>query len=178
LSNFFKIFFLLLLPLNVYSCSTKEISTSTNPEFYEAPSWVLSGKGNNDNFIYGVGTAVKTKDNITQVNIAKARARAEISRSIEVRVKSILTDYQSTIIKNDGTETAVWDEQKISYVTEQITASILTGTKHEESWISSSGTLYVLMSISIESLKDSIQKTELKSKEVSAFLESRVEQLK
>ena len=54
--------------------------------------------------------------------------------------------------------TAANDEQHIVDVSKQITDTTLSGTEPKDSWISDSGTLYILMCADIEKFKDAVSK--------------------
>ena len=77
------------------------------------------------------------------------RGRTEIARYLQVRVKSILTDYQAA--KGGLTEQVIEDNSK------QITDMTLSGTRMAEYWIAPDGTYYALMTLGLEEFKSSIQ---------------------
>ena len=83
-------------------------------------------------------------------------SRTEIARMLELKVQSMLKDYQSTTTGGEEFGTAANDEQHIVDVAKQITDITLSGTEQKESWISDSGTLYVLMCADLEKFKNSV----------------------
>lgn len=99
--------------------------------------------------ICGVGTVSGVSSPSLARNAAMGRGRTEIARYLQVRVKSILTDYQAA--KGGLTEQVIEDNSK------QITDMTLSGTRMAEYWIAPDGTYYALMTLGLEEFKSSIQ---------------------
>jgi len=115
----------------------------------DAPDWVLQSCsaywGDNDARICGVGSAGGTKNISLARNAAIGRARTEIARSLQLKVKSMLKDYQATTTGGEEYGTHAADEQHIVDVSKQLTDIDLVGVEQQDMWISPSGQVYVLM---------------------------------
>jgi len=138
------------------SSGPKDPSSVVEKELDGAPDWVLEGRGGDKELIYGVGSVAGTRNVTLARTTAQARGRTEIARSLEVQVRSMLKDYQSTTTGGEYFGRQANDEQHIEDVTKQITDMTLTGTRQEELWIADTGTLYVLMALDVEAFKDTI----------------------
>ncbi|MBT3317408.1 LPP20 family lipoprotein [bacterium] len=132
----------------------KPMSDIVSNELDGAPDWVINGRGDNDKMIYGVGSAGGSKNVALMRSTALGRGRTEIAHQLDLKVKSMLKDYQSTTTGGEYFGEAANDEQHIEDVSKQVTDLSLSGTRQEETWISKTGTLYVLVSLDIEAFKD------------------------
>ena len=99
--------------------------------------------------ICGVGTVSGVPSPSLARNAAMGRGRTEIARYLQVRVKSILTDYQTA--KGGISDQNIEDNSK------QITDLTLSGTRMAEYWIAPDGTYYALMTLGLEEFKNSVQ---------------------
>jgi len=137
-----------------------------------APDWVIQGRGDNDKMVYGVGSAGGSKNVALMRSTALGRARTEIARQLDLKVKSMLKDYQSTTTGGEYFGQAANDEQHIEDVSKQITDINLSGTRQEETWISKTGTMYVLVSLDIDAFKKAVDgMTQLNEEIRSAVVE-------
>lgn len=127
----------------------------------DAPDWVLQSCsaywGDNDARICGVGSAGGTKNISLARNAAIGRARTEIARSLQLKVKSMLKDYQATTTGGDEYGFAAADEQYVEDVSRQITDMTLSGTAMQDTWVAGNGTLFVLVALDVDTFKDSLQ---------------------
>ncbi|MCP4146054.1 MAG: hypothetical protein GY752_12340 [bacterium] len=140
-----------------------------------APDWVIKGRGNNDKMIYGVGSVGGSKNVALMRSTALGRARTDIGRKLDLKVKSILKDYQSTTTGGEQFGSAANDEQHIEDTTKQVTEMNLAGTRQEETWISKTGTLYVLVSLDVKAFKDAVSSMTQLSEEIRAAVVSRAD---
>lgn len=132
-------------------------------EFAGAPDWVTRGCsaywGDDAGArVCGVGSVAGTKNISLARTAAIGRARTEIARSLETKVKAMLKDYQATTTGGDEFGTAAADEQHIEDVSKQVSQITLSGTTLQDSWVSSSGTLYALVALDVDSFNDSMSK--------------------
>jgi len=130
-------------------------------EFDGSPEWVTKGCaaywGDDDGArICGVGAMSGTRNPALARTAAMGRARTEIARSLDVKVRSMLKDYHSTTTGGDEFGLAAADEQAIDDVSKQITSMTLSGTTLQDSWISKNGTLYTLVALDVDRFNDSI----------------------
>ena len=142
-----------------------------------APEWVLGcdsyfeGKA----VICGVGSVAGTKNVSLAMSGAEGRGRTAIARALQVRVKSMLKDYQATTTGGAEFGKASNDEQHIEDVAKQITDMTLSGTKKKKHWIGGDGTLHVLMVMDVEAFKDSISKMNQLNEAVRAAVVERAD---
>lgn len=124
---------------------------STSPALAGAPAWVTSDcrqQFGQQQVICGVGAVSGVTSPSLARNAAMGRGRTEIARLLQVRVKSILTDYQSV---NGGVNGQVIEENS-----KQITDMSLSGTRMSQYWIGPDGTYYALMTLGIDDFKTSV----------------------
>jgi len=144
-----------LLVLSACGSTDKKTGDAVKNEFDGAPKWVL-GSSSTPQQICGVGSAAGSSNVSMMRTGAMGRGRTEIGRMLELKVQSMLKDYQSTTTGGEEFGKAANDEQHIVDVAKQITDITLSGTEQKESWISDSGTLYVLMCADLEKFKNSV----------------------
>ena len=152
---FVSVIFLLVLAA-CGSADKKETGNAVKNEFDGAPKWVL-GSSSTASQICGVGSAAGSRNVSAMRTSAIGRGRTEISRMLELKVQSMLKDYQSTTTGGEDFGKAANDEQHIVDVAKQITDLTLSGTEQKDQWVSdNSGTLYVLMCADLEKFKDTV----------------------
>lgn len=139
--------------VGIVGCSSKVDSISQAPkeiinELADAPKWVLATQ-ENEKGINAAGSAKIGKAG-TQFAIteAEANARDQMARQMQVKV--------ANMVKNFTQQTGVGDGQTVdkvvSSVSKQVTQQELIGTQRKDMWISPSGELWVLMSMSEQSV--------------------------
>ena len=107
---------------------------------------------------------------------AKARARTAIARSLETSVKAMLKDYQATTTGGEEFGTGEAAEQRVVDVSKQISNIKLSGTSLQETWESKDGTLFVLISLDLDTFQDSIKRMSNLSESIRKAVEARSEQ--
>lgn len=147
----------LFMVLAACGSTDNKTGNAVKNEFDGAPKWVLGGASTAKE-ICGVGSAAGSRNVSMMRTAAMGRGRTEIARTLEVKVQSMLKDYQATTTGGEEFGTAANDEQHIVDVSKQITDTTLSGTEPKDSWISDSGTLYILMCADIEKFKDAVSK--------------------
>ena len=157
------------------STGPKDPGSVIEKELDGAPDWVMEGKGADGARIYGVGAVAGTRNVALARSTAQGRGRTEIARSLELRVKSMLKDYQSTTTGGEFFARSANDEQHIEDVAKQVTDLTLSGTRQEDHWISDSGTLYVLMSLDVENFKEAVDSMSQLSEEVREAVRERAD---
>ncbi|HZF69756.1 LPP20 family lipoprotein [Sulfuricurvum sp.] len=136
------------LIIGLTGCSSKGEPISQAPkeiknEFADAPKWVLTQ--DNEKGISSSGSAKIGKAG-TQFAIteAEANARDQMARQMQVKVASMIKNFtQQTGVGNSQTVDKV-----VSSVSKQVTQQELIGVQRKDMWISPSGELWVLMSMS------------------------------
>jgi hypothetical protein len=166
------------LLLSLSACASKPTDNfSTNPEFAGAPKWVTGSCSNffekQEDVLCGVGAVTGTKNVSLQRTAAEGRARTAIARALNVKVKSMLKDYQATVTGGKAFKEANDDEQYIADVAKQLTDISVSGTKTEDTWMSGTNTLYALVSLDIKAFKESLGKVKALNEEVKKAVEER-----
>lgn len=155
----------------------KDVSTPDEQipsEFAGAPDWVLSGCSaywgdDGGARICGVGNAKFTGNMSITRTKATSRARAEISRTLETKVKNMVKDFQEQV--TDG-ETEMTAEQ-FSSTTVSLSKATLNGTQQQDTWISPSSELYVLVALDVAAFENSVREMDEMSDKLRSFIESR-----
>jgi len=164
-----------VVALVVTGCKSSEkkgTGGAIHAELEGAPDWVL-GNSNTKNEICGVGSAGGTRNASVARTAAMGRGRTEIARTLEVRVKSMLKDYQATTTGGEYFGQAANDEQHIEDVSKQITDTSLSGSELKKTWISKPGTLYVLMCVDLNKFKDAVNRMSQLNEQVRAAVVER-----
>ena len=126
-----------------------------DPELKGAPKWVMTPQV--EGFIAEMGSASRNAGNdfSFQRNEAMSDARANLVKQIEIKVDTMFKAFKAT---TGGGKDATFDKSSES-VSKQIASRTLNGTIVKETWISESGTLYVLMVIDTKIVEDAMEKT-------------------
>jgi len=140
------------IALMISGCSTKEPTLTPQQiknEFTDAPKWVLNATL--EQGLSASGSALVGKAGMQfAITEAEANARVQMARQIEVKVSALLKTFtQQTGVKDGQTVDKV-----ISDVSKQLTQQNVVGTKRKDMWISPSGEVWVLMSMSDQSVLD------------------------
>jgi hypothetical protein len=128
-------------------------------EFEGAPTWITKGcagylmEKNGLRAICGVGSVSGNKNPSDARTIAIIKARAEIARTLQTNIMSILSDYNAKTIIS---KTDLMDEQQIIDISIQITHMTIPGSEPIEFWISKRGTLYALVVLDELHFKESL----------------------
>lgn len=150
-------------------------------ELQGAPQWLMGDCRDYFKASEGRLCAVGSVGNTSSISIARSgaatRARAELARSLQVSLKNLIKDYQSTAGVRGGDQALFGDEQQIDDVTKQLSNQVLSGTRIETSWVSSVGTYYVLVSLDSESFKRSLGEMKTLSAEMRRAIEARADGL-
>ncbi len=144
-------------------------------EFNGAPTWVRQscraywgdqGKGK----ICAVGSAGGSRNVALLRSGATGRGRTEIARMLQTKVTALLKDYQRTVTGGENFGKAASDEQLIQDTSKQLTDTSLSGTEAVDSWISESGTMYVLVSLNTETFANALNQMKQLDKKVQDYV--------
>lgn len=144
-------------------------------EFAGAPAWVLEGCGaywdedDEGARVCGVGSARVGDSMDLARQKAGTRARVEISRTLETKVKNMVKDYQEQV--TDGQ--AEMNAEQFTSTTMSLSKATLNGTAQRSTWISGSGQLYMLSALDVESFNNSVRDMDEMSERLRGFIESR-----
>ncbi len=173
--------FVVIASLGAFGCGkslVKPPSETLPGEFAGAPDWVVRGcdaYGGSKKGVYicGVGSMGGTRNISLARTTAVARGRTEIARSLQVTVKAMIKDYQSTTTGGEQFGTAASDEQNVTDVSKQITDFSLAGPEMKEVWVSQNGTLYALVVLDLAKFQQSVKEMKNLSQEIRQAIEER-----
>jgi hypothetical protein len=156
--NLFSLLSLGTLTLALVGCGgPQKPKNALQAELVGAPKWAQGacqlGMPNKKG-VCGTGSVAGMTNISLARSAAEGRARTELARSLQVRVKAMLKDYQAAT--QGGPENKVASEQHIEDVSKQITDTTLSGTRLEDTWISNSGTFWALVVLDTDAFKDSL----------------------
>jgi hypothetical protein len=143
-------------------------------EFAGAPNWVLEGCSaywgdDGGARLCGVGDAKIGRSMSVARTKATSRARAEISRTLETKVQNMIKDYQEQVTDGESEMTA----EQFSSTTVSLSKATLNGTSVQNTWVSPTGQLYMLVSLDVESFENSVREMDQMSDQLRTFIESR-----
>jgi hypothetical protein len=123
-----------------------------------APTWVTSSSsykkdGEGNKVICGEGSIGSTANLNLAQSASADRARTALARSLDVKVKSMIKDYQATTTGGTQFKAAANDEQMVVDASKQITNTSLSGTEVSETWISKTSTLHSLVCLNVQKFK-------------------------
>jgi len=157
-------------------CGSKEVTPDDQlpNEFAGAPNWVLEGCSaywgdDGGARVCGVGSAKIGRSMSIARTKATSRARTEISRTLETKVKNMVKDFQEQVTDGESEMTA----EQFSSTTVSLSKSTLNGTTVQKTWISPSGQLYILVALDVEAFENSVREMDDMSNKLRAFIESR-----
>ena len=158
-------------------CGGKDVTSPDEQlpnEFAGAPNWVLQGCsaywGDDDGArICGVGSAKIGRSMSIARTKATSRARAEISRTLETKVKNMVKDFQEQVTDGESEMTA----EQFNSTTVSLSKATLNGTSVQESWVSNTGQLYMLVALDVEAFENSVRDMDEMSDKLRSFIESR-----
>lgn len=143
-------------------------------EFAGAPNWVLEGcsaywEDDDGARLCGVGDAKIGRSMSLARTKATSRARVEISRTLETKVQNMIKDFQEQVTDGESEMTA----EQFSSTTVSLSKSTLNGTSIQQTWVSATSQLYVLVALDIESFENSLREMDEMSSQLRSFIESR-----
>lgn len=143
-------------------------------EFAGAPEWVLSGcnaywDGDDGARLCGVGNARFTGNMSITRQKATARARAEISRSLETKVKSMVKDFQEDVTDGGSEMTA----EQFSTTTISLSKATLNGTQQIDQWLSPSDELWMLVALDVTAFENSVSDMTEMDERLRSYIQSR-----
>jgi hypothetical protein len=137
------------------ACGGATVELPPDDLFAGAPDWVTGdcrAHFGQKQVICGVGSVSGEASPSLARKAAIGRGRTEVARYLQVRVKSILADNQST--GGDIGELSIEESSK------QIADITLSGTRMVEHWIAADQTYYALMSLGIDDFTGSVQQAQ------------------
>jgi hypothetical protein len=143
-----------------------------------APAWVKKGCGaffgEKKKLVCGVGAIGGMTNPGLARSAAEGRGRTEIARSLKIRCKSMLKDYQAAVQGGPGNK--LNNEQYITDTSKQVTDMTLSGTRLEDSWVSDGGTFYALMVLDVDAFRDQVKNMSQLDEQIRQAIVERAEQ--
>ena len=127
--------------------------TDRKASLESAPGWLRSGcrahwsdPARARRVVCGIGAAPDHRDRVAARETAIARGRAEIARSVEVTIESLvrLTDRG-------------FGEGELDTIVHQLSSTSLRGIRVEEVWRAGTGETYALVSLDVERVEESVR---------------------
>jgi LPP20 lipoprotein len=166
----------LLCSAGLGACGKPSPKSALAAEMDGLPQWAL-GKCEaglkNKSALCGSGSVQGMSSVSLARSAAEGRARTELARVLQVRVKSMLKDYQSAAQGGPDNETA--SEQYIEDTSKQISDVTLSGSRLEETFVSDTGTFWALVVLDVEAFKGSLQQASALNDQVRAAIIARAD---
>lgn len=166
----------LLCSAGLGACGKPSPKTALAAEMENLPPWAL-GKCEeslkNKGALCGSGSVQGMSSVSLARSAAEGRARTELARVLQVRVKSMLKDYQSAAQGGPDNETT--SEQYIEDTSKQITDVTLSGSRLEETFVTETGTFWALVVLDVNAFKDSLQQANALNDQVRAAIIERAD---
>lgn len=166
----------LSLVIATAGCGSKEVTPdeSRPNDFAGAPNWVLEGCSaywgdDGGSRICGVGDAKIGSSMSVARTKATSRARTEISRTLETKIKNMVKDFQEQVTDGESEMSA----EQFSSTTVSLSKATLNGTSVQKTWVSPSGQLYILVALDVEAFENSVREMDNMSDKLRTFIESR-----
>ncbi|HNZ26872.1 MAG TPA: LPP20 family lipoprotein [Spirochaetota bacterium] len=147
----------LLSTINCVTGADKDVKKSVKSAKVELPEWLSGETPRSPDFIYAVGSAEKSGLAMARESAVLA-ARAELSKTIEVKVDSFVKDYVENS-KSKNRSSMIEFTQSFS---KQISQSVIIGSFIKDSWLEetrSAVKYYCLLAIKSKDLEKSIAET-------------------
>lgn len=156
-----RLFALSVIGMFVLACSPGQETPGerVSAELEGAPQWVLGGCADfsgDKTPICGVGSGSGTRNPAAARSMAVGRARTDLARNLQVKVKALYKDYMATTTGGEDFGKAANDEQHVVDVAKQITNTTLSGTSSDATWVSKTGTVWMLVSLKPEAFNKAL----------------------
>jgi hypothetical protein len=137
------------------ACSSSTPDNDDGKDFHlegvDHPEWITKGSGRHqgDASIYGVGSISGVKNPSLARSAAGDRARAEISKVLEVYSASLMKDYSASTTVGDMSASS--EEQLVSNAIKTFSANTMSGVQVIDHWVHpNDGTMFALAKLDIE----------------------------
>ena len=173
MQSVFRLGTTLVVALSLLACGGSEQNTTSQKstlgsEFQgrmaDSPEWVTRGcaaySGETGARVCGVGSMSGTRNLSLCRSQARSRGRTEIARSLNLKVVSMVKDFQETTTGGEYFDQQADDQQHVQDVTKQITNISLPGTLEADSWVSSGGDCWALMVLDVAAFGKAIEESQ------------------
>lgn len=128
-------------------------AVSPSEALADAPNWLRRGcrahwpnRNEGSQIVCGIGSAPSNRNLVAARETAIARARADIARSLEVTIESLVRLDDQT-----------GQEAELETIVHQLASASLRGIQLEEVWRSPSGEVHAMVSLDVDRVRDSVR---------------------
>ena len=144
------------------------------------PTWVKKGSGayndKSDKSFYGVGSVVGVRNEPLAWDTAENRARAEIAKTFETYTAYLMRDYAASTTAGDFSRNS--EEQNVERAVKTFSAVTLNGVKPIDRYKDDkTGTFYVLTKLSLEDMKNNLDKAKELNAQVRDYVRKNADRL-
>ncbi len=144
------------------------------------PKWVEKGSGymndKDSKAFYGVGAVAGVRNEPLAWDTAENRARAEIAKSFETYTGYLMRDYAASTTAGDFTKNT--EEQNVERAIKTVTTVTLSGVRPIDRYKDEeTNTYYVLTKLSLEEMKNNMEKAKELNAQVRDFVRKNADRL-
>lgn len=144
------------------------------------PKWVEKGSGymndKDSKAFYGVGAVSGVRNEPLAWDTAENRARAEIAKSFETYTGYLMRDYAASTTAGDFTKNT--EEQNVERAIKTVTTVTLSGVRPIDRYKDEeTNTYYVLTKLSLEEMKNNMEKAKELNAQVRDFVRKNADRL-
>jgi hypothetical protein len=144
------------------------------------PKWVEKGSGymndKDSKAFYGVGSVTGVRNEPLAWDTAENRARAEIAKSFETYTGYLMRDYAASTTAGDFTKNT--EEQNVERAIKTVTTVTLSGVRPIDRYKDEeTNTYYVLTKLSLEEMKNNMEKAKELNAQVRDFVRKNADRL-
>lgn len=144
------------------------------------PKWVEKGSGymndKDSKAFYGVGSVTGVRNEPLAWDAAENRARAEIAKSFETYTGYLMRDYAASTTAGDFTKNT--EEQNVERAIKTVTTVTLSGVRPIDRYKDEeTNTYYVLTKLSLEEMKNNMEKAKELNAQVRDFVRKNADRL-
>ncbi|MCP9446433.1 MAG: LPP20 family lipoprotein [Nitrospira sp.] len=144
------------------------------------PKWVERGSGafneKDRKAFYGVGSVVGVKNEPLAWDTAENRARAEIAKTVQTYTAYLMRDYAASTTAGDFTRNT--EEQNVERAVKTVATVTLSGVRPVDRYKDEkTNTYYVLAKLSLEDMKNNLERAKELNAEVRDFVRKNADRL-
>ncbi|MCP9456044.1 MAG: LPP20 family lipoprotein [Nitrospira sp.] len=144
------------------------------------PQWVQRGSGafndKDQKAFYGVGSVVGVKNEPLAWDTAENRARAEIAKTVQTYTGYLMRDYAASTTAGDFTRKT--EEQNVERAIKTVATVTLSGVRPVDRYKDEkTNTYYVLAKLSLEDMKNNLERVKELNAEVRDFVRRNADRL-
>jgi len=174
-----KIIGMAVVAAAVVACGSEKKPEMSNQVLHaNAPDWVNRGSGafggEKGKIFYGVGIASHIPNAALRRATADARARSEITKTLNTYVAVLNKDYQASTTAGDMS--ASNDEQHVEQTLKTYSQMELSGALIIDHWVDTDGTEFALSQLDMDTFKSNLEKMKQLSAQVRDAVRANADQ--